>query len=79
MLKDTSLQHASCDYIGQERRSMIAEEIEKIDPFCKTREPVKFYEKSRGSPFSGFTNDKIDRFVDRNKENFCRKFHDKLI
>ena len=64
----------SYDYIGDEKRKIIREEISKINPFSKSRPKVDLYEKRSGSPFSGMTLEKVDRFVDRNCANYKRKF-----
>ena len=68
--------HSSHDYIGSDRREVMRDEIAKIDPFSRNRVKCDFFDKSRGSPFSGLNLEKIGRFVDRNKKNFSRKFHD---
>ena len=79
MLCDSSASRSSHDYIGEERRYVITEEIEKINPFNKNRNKVVFFDKSRGSPFSGLNMKKVDKFVDRNRGNFKRNFHEKLL
>ena len=57
----------------------MAEEIAKVNPFSTARDKVDFYDKSMGSPFSGLTKTKVDSFVERNRKNFVRKFHEKLL
>ena len=70
-----SYSSSSCyDYIGEERRKLMSEEISKINPFNKKRPPVTFYDKSMGTPFAGMTIDKVDRFLKRNCANFKRRF-----
>ena len=64
----------SYDYIGEEKRRIIAEEVSRVNPFSKNREKITFYEKSSGSPFAGMTNEKIDKFLKRNCANFKRRF-----
>ena len=75
MLCESSGSHASNDYIGMERR----EEISKMNPFSRKRDKLEFYDKCRGSPFSGLNMEKVGRFVDRNKKNFSRKFNANLL
>ena len=64
----------SYDYIGEEKRKMIAEEVSRVNPFSRNREQITFYDKSSGSPFSGMTCEKIDKFLKRNCTNFKRRF-----
>ena len=76
MLSPSSGSHASHDYIGLERREVMTAEIAKIDPFNKNRDKIDFFEKTAGSPFSGLNMNKIERFTERNRKNFKRKFSD---
>ena len=76
MLSPRLSSHASHDYIGDNRREVMIAEIAKIDPFNKNRDKIDFFEKTAGSPFSGLNMEKIDRFTERNKKNFNRKFRD---
>ena len=69
----------SHDYIGDDNRAVMSEEVHKVDPFNTKRVKVKFYDKSMGSPFAGLTQEKVDKFVKRNKKNFERKFSEKLL
>ena len=79
MLCEFSASQSSHDYIGDERRKVMAEEIAKINPFSKNRNKIEFYDKSRGSPFSGLNLGKVETFVVRNGKNFNRNFHAKLL
>ena len=79
MLCDSSRGNDTRDYIGEDRRAVMTEEIAKVNPFCKTRKKVDFFEKSRGSPFSGLNMEKVGRFTARNRKIFGRKFHEKLL
>ena len=79
MLCESSGSHASNDYIGIERREVMREEISKMNPFSRKRDKLEFYDKCRGSPFSGLNMEKVGRFVDRNKKNFSRKFNANLL
>ena len=69
----------SYNYLGPERTEDMRKEIERVNPFSRTRPKQTFYDKSRGSPFSGMTVQKLENFVERNKKNFLRKFHAKLL
>ena len=60
MLSEGSGSHASHDYIGEERRKDITDKVAKINPFNKSREKLEFYDKSRGSPFSGLNMEKVN-------------------
>ena len=79
MLSEGSGSHSSHDLIGDDRRQVIAEKVAKIDPFNKNRTKVEFYDKSRGSAFSGLNMEKVDRFLIRNKKNFKRNCSDSLM
>ena len=80
MLSEGSSSHSSHDYIGDDRRLLISKEIAKVNPFSRNREKVKeFYEKSRGSAFSGLNMNKIEKFLTRNKRNFKRNYCDKIV
>ena len=62
--------HSSYDHIGDENRKIIAEEINTVNPFSKDRSKVKFFDKSKGSPFAGMELPSLDRFMKRNREKF---------
>ena len=79
MLFTSSGSTSSHDYMGDDRRAVMAEEIAKVNPFNTNRKKVTFFDKSMGSPYAGLTKEKVDRFVVRNKSNFKRKFHAKLL
>ena len=79
MLFNGSGSTSSHDYIGDDRRAMMSEEIIKVNPFNTERLKVTFYDKSMGSPYAGLTQEKVNSFVKRNKKNFKRKFHEKLL
>ena len=74
MLNYKSYGHASNDFIGFDRREVMKTEIAKTDPFNKNREKIDFFEKTTGSPFTGLNMEKINRFTERNKKHFNRKF-----
>ena len=79
MMIKSSGSTSSHDYIGDDRRAIMAEKISEIDPFSTDRKKVTFYDKSMGSPFAGLTQVKVDCFVKRNRKNFKRKFHEKML
>ena len=79
MLFNSSGSSSSHDLIGDDRRAVMAEEIAKIKPFNTNRGKVVFFDKSMGSPFSGLNKTKVDSFVKRNKKNYVRKFHEKML
>ena len=77
MLFKSTSSKTSHDYIGLERREIIAEEITKIDPFSTDRPKRLFYDKSRGSsPYHGLTEAWMTTFIERNRTNFNRIFWD---
>ena len=62
------------DYVGEEKKKIMAEEISRINPFSKKRPPISLYDKSKGTPFAGMSIEKVDRFLARNCVNFKRRF-----
>ena len=72
MLQPSLDGHSCHDYIGDERRSIIATKIEAANPFSTHRKKVEFYDKSKGSPFFGLSEENVERFVDRNKKLYCK-------
>ena len=73
MLGNNYSSTTTSDYIGAEKRKVIADEIKKINPFSKSRSKIKLYDKSMGSPFSGMSLEKIDKFVNRNCGHFKKR------
>ena len=65
--------HSSYDYIGDDKRDVIAQEISKVNPFSKDREKVDFYDKTFGSPFAKMELSNLSRFMDRNKAKFRKQ------
>ena len=64
---------SSYDYISEEAKKFIHDTVADIDPFSATRERVTLQDQSRGlSPFTGMTDEKLDRFVTRGKKNYKR-------
>ena len=74
MLFSSLSSSTSYDYIGDERRKLMAEKVAEINPFSKSRNKIEFYDKSMGTPFAGMTLDKVKRFLERNKKNYRRRF-----
>ena len=62
---------SSYRYLSEAQKLKIREEIGRMKPFEKNREKIEYYDKARGV-FSGLTDEKIDRFILRNKGNFSR-------
>ena len=73
MLSTNLSSSTSYDYIGIERKNLMAEKIREVNPFSTEREKISFYERSNGSPFAGMNLDKISEFLARNKTNYRRK------
>ena len=64
----------SHDYVKEEPRMIIAEQVRKLDPFSRNRkEAVVFYDKPRGSPCTGLTRMMVLRFLERKKQEFALK------
>ena len=72
MLLPLSGGRSSYSYIGEDQRSKIRSEIEKISPFEQNREKREYYEKPVGSVFAGLNLDRVEKFLTRNKQNFKR-------
>lgn len=64
----------SHDFVKEEPRMIIAEQVEKLDPFSRGRkEAVVFYDKPRGSPYTGLTKVMVLRFLERKMQEFALK------
>ena len=74
MLLPMSGGRSSYSYIGDDQRSKIRSEIEKINPFDQNREKREHYEKPTGSVFAGLSLDRVEKFLTRNKQNFTRSY-----
>ena len=74
MLCNSLSSNTSYDYIGEERRKLMNEKVSEVNPFSKSREKVNFFDKSKGTPFAGMTLEKVQRFLDRNRTNYRRRF-----
>ena len=63
--------YTSSDTVGEEKRALLRDLIEKTDPFNLGRPPVTdFTHKSSGSPFAGLTREKMDSFIKSVKSEF---------
>ena len=63
--------HTSSDTVGEEKRALLAELVERSDPFNLGRAPVTdFDNKSSGSPFAGLTMEMMDSFIKSVKSEF---------
>ena len=62
---------SSYRYLSEAQKLKVREEVRRKKPFEYNREKIEFYDKARGV-FSGLTEEKIERFILRNKENFSR-------
>ena len=62
----------SHDYFSQDQKNQIREEIKRVKPFDRKRVKVEYYDKIKGSVFSGLKESELNRFVVRNKKLFAR-------
>ena len=67
----------TCRYLVPEQRMKIRSTIEKENPFSVNREKL-YYEDKLKNIFSGVTMAELQRFVDRNKEQFILNSPHKL-
>ena len=64
----------SHDYVGKQAKGILEEQINKLDPFNRTRaEAVVFEEKVRGSPTDGMTKEFCSRFMVRKRKEWKLK------
>ena len=70
---DGSSSSRSYDHIGDERREAIAKELFKVNPFSKDRSKIDFFDKSKGSPFTGMDLPSLERFMKRNRDKFRKQ------
>ena len=65
----------SNDMIGLEIKELLEENVEKFDPFNRKRETkYSFKDKPVGGPYSGLTVEILDRFVEKRKAEYNRKY-----
>ena len=64
---------SSHSYFNEDQKSKIKEEIERVKPFDRNRAKIQYYDKSKGSVFSGLSELQLKRFLERNKKLFARK------
>ena len=70
---------SSHSYFNEEQKSKIKEEIERVKPFDRNRAKIQYYDKSKGSVFSGLSEEKLQRFIERNRRLFGRNDPHKFI
>ena len=70
---------SSHKYFNPDQKEKIKQEIQRVKPFDKSREKIKFYDKSKGSVFSGLAKPQVERFLERNKRLFARRDHHKFM
>ena len=76
-LAEFQSRHTSSDTVGDERRHLMREIMEKNQPFDLTRPCVTDWEvKSSGSPFAGLTTDTMASFVSATREKFMLYYPD---
>ena len=63
--------HTSSDVVGEEKRLLLRDQMERNQPFDLTRVPVTDWAfKPRGSPFAGLTEETMEDYIN----SVCRKF-----
>ena len=63
--------HTSSDVVGEEKRLLLRDQMERNQPFDLTRVPVTDWAfKPRGSPFAGLTEETMEDFIN----SVCLKF-----
>ena len=70
---------SSHSYFSDDQKNKIREEIERVKPFDKRREKIQFYDKSKGSVFSGLSEINLKRFLERNRKLFGRNDPNKFL
>ena len=76
---DTSSNASGLRYMGEDERTKIREEIRRVRPFDLTRKKMEFFNKMPGSVYSGLTWSRVEKFLERNKTNFNRKYPHKNV
>ena len=70
-LLESQGRYTSTDTVGEEKRALLKEMVEKTDPFNLERVPVTdFVHKSSGSPFAGLSVEKMESFLQSVKTEF---------
>lgn len=74
LMKGKKGKQHSHDYVGESARTILADQISKLDPFNRTsREPVTFRQKVRGDPYKGLVKAEVERFVKRKSDGWATK------
>ena len=65
----------SPDLVKEPARSILKEQITKLDPFSRSRinEPVVFVQEVRANPYSGFKVEMLERHLERKKKEWDLK------
>ena len=79
LMKGKKGKEHSHDYVGESARSILSEQISKLDPFNRTiREPVTFRQKVRGDPYRGLVKTEVERFIKRKSSGWATKMRGAL-
>ena len=69
----------SQQYITDEQKLKIREELERVDPFSSNRMQISYFDKISGSAFSGLSKKRLVWFLERNKSNFRKGYPHKNL
>ena len=71
----TAFKHGSNDFLKEEGRNILEEQVSLGDPFNRKRSiQHKFRQTPRGSPYSGLRETEVQRFLKRKSEEYDSKY-----
>ena len=73
LLQERIGKERSHDYVKDHVRDILGEQIEKLDPFSRSREVVEFRQSVRGAPCTGLTRPRIEQFMRRKRREWNLK------
>ena len=73
LLQERIGKERSHDYVKDHVRDILSEQIEKLDPFSRSREVVEFRQSVRGAPCTGLTRRRIEQFMRRKRREWNLK------
>ena len=65
---------SSHNYISDDKKRRIREDIERVRPFDREREKIEYDDRSTGSVFSGLDITRLEWFLERNRVSFYRSY-----
>ena len=69
----------SQQYMTEDQKLKIRNELERVKPFCLDRIKIDYFDKISGSPFTGLSKERVLWFLKRNQANFKKAYPHKNL